>query len=194
LLIHLYPLPKEAEQAEGIMNVRRSNKDSHSSPRPAGPVPAADRGTLREEAFLRVIWHERKRAERSGKPSLLMLIEMDAQFPSERNGAALAKILSALAPTTRETDVTGWYKDDSVLGVMFTEITIEDGSSIVTTVMNRVSEALRSRLSSRQFNLVSISFHLFPEERDERIPAMRGDAPLYPDPATRDEAGRLVQR
>jgi hypothetical protein len=176
------------------MNARRSNNGSHSSPRLARPVSLVDRSTLREEAFLRVIWHERKRAERSQKPSLLMLIEMENQFPSDKNGEALTKILSALAETTRETDVTGWYKDDRVIGVMLTEITVEDGSSIVTTVMTRVSEVLRSRLSSRQFNQVRISFHVFPEERAERAAAMPGNPPLYSDLATRDEAGRLVQR
>jgi hypothetical protein len=176
------------------MNVRRSKQGSHLSPRPAGPASTADRSTLREQDFLRVIWHERKRAERSGKPSVLMLIEMESQFPFEKNGEALGKMLSALAATTRETDVTGWYKDDRVVGVMFTEIMVEDGASIVTTVMTRVSEALRSRLSSRQLNQVSISFHLFPEEPGHGISAMPGNPPMYPDLEVRDEAGRLVQR
>lgn len=176
------------------MKVRRTNKGSQSSPGTAKTRPAADCGTLREEGFLRVIWHERKRAERSRKPSVLMLIEMENPFPFEKNGEALGKILSALAATTRETDVTGWYKDDRVIGVMFTEITVEDRSSIVTTVTNRVSEALRSRLSARQFNQVNISFHLFPEERDDRTSSLPGDASLYPDLARRNETGRLVQR
>jgi hypothetical protein len=176
------------------MNVRRSNLSKALSPHPAEPASAAGCGTLREEGFLRVIWHERKRAERSRKPSVLMLIEMENHFPFEKNGEALKKILSALAATTRETDVTGWYKDDCVVGVMFTEITVEDRSSIVTTVMTRVSEALRSRLSSRRFNQVSISFHLFPEDREEQTAPMPGTPSLYPDLATRDEEGRLVQR
>ena len=176
------------------MNARRSSKGKDISLRPARPAPGANCSTLREEDFLRVIRHERKRAERSGKPSLLMLIEMEAQFPCEKSGEPLRKILSALAATTRETDVTGWYKNDRVVGVVFTEITVEDGRSIVTTVMTRVNPALRSRLSMQQFNQVGISFHLFPAERDERTSPMPADPSLYPDPATRDEAGRLVQR
>jgi hypothetical protein len=175
------------------MKVRRANEGLLLSPVPAGPVSLVDRSTLREEAFLRVIWHERKRAERAGTPSVLMLIEMETQFPSEKNGETLKKILSELAAATRETDVTGWYKDGCVVGVMFTEITLEGGSSVVTTVMTRVSEALRSRLSSRQFNQVSIVFHLFPEDRDERIPTMPGPPLFYPDLASPSEAGRLVQ-
>ncbi len=173
------------------MNARRSTNGFHLSSPPAGTVSVTDRGTLPEEAFLRVIWHERKRAERSRKPSVLMLIEMENQFPMETNDEALAEILAALSTTTRETDVTGWYKDDRVVGVMFTEITVEDGNSIVTTVMARVSEALRNRLSSRQFNQVSISFHLFPEERDERILPQPSAPPLYSDLSVHDEAQRI---
>jgi hypothetical protein len=176
------------------MNVRRANKGSVLSPRPAGLVSVADRSTLREQDFLRVIWHERKRVERSQQPAVLMLIEMESLFPAERSGEALGEILSALAAATRETDVTGWYKEDCVVGVMFTEITVEDGSSIVTTVMMRVSEALRNRLSSRQLNQVSVSFHLFPEKRDHGIPAIPGNPPLYLDLAAGRETGRLVER
>jgi hypothetical protein len=176
------------------VKLRRSSKSSHSSPRPAGASLVAGHGTLREEEFLRVIGHERKRAERSGKPSLLMLIESEPQFSFEKNEKALRTILSALAATTRETDITGWYKNDCVIGVMFTEITLEDGESIVTTVMTRVSEALRRQLSSRQFDQANISFHLLPEQHEQQIPALPGHPTLYGERTARDGAERLVQR
>ncbi|HZW93521.1 MAG TPA: hypothetical protein VFF64_11260 [Candidatus Eremiobacteraceae bacterium] len=178
------------------MNTRRSNHKLKAT----GTASVADRTALREEDFLRVIWHERKRAERCQKPCLLMLVEMESQFPLERNGKALATVLSALSAATRETDVTGWYKDDRVVGVLFTEINFEDGASIVTTVMTRVSETLRKGLSSGQFNQASVSFHLFPEERDEQIPAAASNRASYPglaaraDLAGRDDSRRLVQR
>jgi hypothetical protein len=60
----------------------------------------------------------------------------------------------------------------------------------VTTVMTRVSEALRRRLSSRQLNQVNISFHLFPEEHDQGISAMPGPPALYPGLAARGPVGR----
>jgi hypothetical protein len=176
------------------MNTRRSTHQLKAISNRTASV--ADRTALREEDFLRVIWHERKRAERCQKPCLLMLVEMESEFPLEHNGPALATILSALSAATRETDVTGWYKNDCVVGVLFTEITFEDGASIVTTVMTRVSESLRLGLSSRQFNQASVSFHLFPEEHNEQIPAVANNPTLYPNVtfAGRDETRRLVQR
>jgi hypothetical protein len=86
------------------------------------------------------------------------------------------------------------------VGVLFTEIAFEDGASIVTPVMTRVSETLRNRLSSRQFNQASVSFHLFPQECDEQVPAVASNPTIYsdlagrPDLAGSDEARRLVQR
>jgi hypothetical protein len=173
------------------MNIRRSHKNLHLSPRPAGPLTVPACTALPEESFLRLIWHERKRAERSRKPALLMLIEMETPFPSGKNSEALGKIMSAMAAATRETDVTGWYKDDYVVGVLFTEVAAEEGTSVVATLMERVSNALRRRLSSRQFNQVSISFHLFPEG-EERIAALTNNAPAYPEVAVRDVVERLV--
>ena len=195
---------EEAEQPEGIMNTRRFNqaselkaselKSSELKRVVTSQASVADRSALREEDFLRVIWHEQKRAERTHKPCLLMLVEMEEEFPLERNRGALGTILSALSTATRETDVTGWYQDNCVVGVLFTEIMFEDGASIVTKVMTRVSEALRSRLSSRHFNQACVSFHLFPGERGAQIPALVENPALYPDLVMGEEAGRLAQR
>ncbi len=173
------------------MNAHRSNRGSHSKVLSPSPASVADRRALREQDFLPAISHERKRAERTRKPCVLMLIEMETQFPFDRHNEALGAILSALSAATRETDLTGWYEADRVVGVLFTEVVSEDGAAIVTTVMTRVSESLRSRLSSRQFNQASISFHLFPGdrpgERDEAIPTM------FPGLVRPERAERLVR-
>jgi hypothetical protein len=155
---------------------------------------AADRRALREEEFLSVIWHERKRIERSQRSCLLMLVEMDNSFPVGQNDKSLATILTALTAATRETDVTGWYRNERVVGVLFTEITAEDGASIVTTVMSRVSDALRDRLGSRRFNQASVTFHLFPDVREKQFSAMLGSSNLYRDMVARSEERGLVQR
>ncbi|HZW94503.1 MAG TPA: hypothetical protein VFF64_16250 [Candidatus Eremiobacteraceae bacterium] len=172
------------------MNLRPANK-GELRPRTAEPISAADRSNLGENAFLGAIWHEQKRAERCHKLLLLMLVEMDGYFPAERNGDALGKILSELTSATRETDITGWYEGESVVGVMFTEIRVKDGSSIIRTMTTRMSEALRSRMSSQQFNQISVSFYLLPRERNEHLTAIPGSH-WHPDLATLEEALRPV--
>jgi len=94
--------------------------------------------------------------------------------------------------STRETDVAGWYKSDCVLGVMFTEIGIEDRNSIVSTMIARLSTALRTDLSLEQFNQISVSFHLFPEEWNQDEPRRPSNPALYPDLSKRAEGRRLA--
>jgi lipopolysaccharide/colanic/teichoic acid biosynthesis glycosyltransferase len=99
--------------------------------------------------------------------------------------------------STRETDITGWYRDNVVVGVMFTEIEAAGHNSIVNTMFARVSDTLQSHLTPEQFNQISISFHVFPEERDHETPQRPSNPVLYPDLVRRDNARtafRLVKR
>jgi lipopolysaccharide/colanic/teichoic acid biosynthesis glycosyltransferase len=143
------------------------------------PTAGQTYGVLGEEPFHRMIALERKRTERSGKPFLLMLLDAGHGLPSDRNGRVLGKILSALSLSTRETDVTGWYKEDSIVGVMFTDISAGDRESILGTMMSRVSETLRNNLSLDKFSNISISLHVFPEEWNQE--SSQGNPTLYPD-------------
>ena len=152
----------------------------------------ADRSILHEEAFRRMVSLERKRAHRSRKPVLLTLLEIDSPMPSDRTRKALEKILAALAATTRDTDVTGWYHHNHVVGVMFTEIATEGRGSILSTITARVSGTLRRHLTPQHFSEVGISFHIFPDEQViERPMPSPGARPLSPNLAAGEEARRL---
>jgi lipopolysaccharide/colanic/teichoic acid biosynthesis glycosyltransferase len=173
------------------VNVRRSGGIASLDAIAADVVPVEDRDVLNEGAFHRMISLERKRTERSRKPFLLMLLDMGDSSPVSNNSKTLEKILSALAVTTRETDVTGWYRINSIVGVMFTELGVDDPNSTLTTMMTRVSETLRNKLSAKQFNQISISFHLFPEEWNHKIPQRSSNPTLYPDLARRDHGRKF---
>jgi hypothetical protein len=170
------------------LNVRRSGGIANLDALSADVLPAEERGVLNDEAFQRMISLERKRTERSRKPFLLMLLDMGNGLRSDKNGKALDKILSALSLSTRETDVTGWYKKNSIVGVMFTEIGTDDRTSILSTIMTRVSETLRNSSSTQQFDQINISFHFSPEESDHEPPRGPSDLTLYPDLLRRDES------
>ena len=151
---------------------------------PAPPIEAPrseSPSILSEEYFHKMICLERKRAERSGKPFLLMLLDTGRMLPSERNSKVLQNVLAALALSTRDTDLTGWYKAEAVVGIMFTEIAVDLKKSILATMLLRVSSALRDCLTLEQFGQISISFHLFPEDWDEQTPTHPKDSALYPD-------------
>ncbi|MGA8214130.1 MAG: sugar transferase [Candidatus Sulfotelmatobacter sp.] len=175
------------------MNLSRSS--APVAPPRGLPVAGQTYSVLGEEPFHRMIALERKRTERSGKPFLLMLLDAGHCLPSDRNGRVLGKILSALSLSTRETDVTGWYKTHSIVGVMFTDISADDRESILGTMMSRVSETLRNNLSLEKFSQISMSMHVFPEEWNQE--STHGNPTLYPDFVNRNQSqklGRIVKR
>ena len=173
------------------MNLQRSGNGSSPGLLPSKPLPVAERKVLPEETFKRMIAIERKRTERSRKPFLLMLLETGEYHTSEKNGKVIANVLSALLESTRETDVIGWYKDHSSVGAMFTELVIDDRSSILSTMLSRVSGILQDKLTFEQFNQVSISFHFFPDKWDDEVPQRPSNPTLYPDLSKRDDDTRL---
>lgn len=172
------------------MNARRNS--SYLAPVSANTPPATGHDVLNDEAFRRVLNLERKRAQRSQKPFLLALLEVDHQLASKQKRETLEEVLSLLPAVTRETDVIGWSKENCVLGVMFREIGTEERSSTLAAITSRVTDTLRRHLSSRQFGQVALSFHIFPpEEQHQTVLRGRRSDPLYSAVLAGDEARRL---
>src|SRR6266536_3585995 len=121
------------------MNMRRSDNGRVINLLANQRVMAADRKVLDEHSFQRMVTLERKRTERSLKPFLLILVTTGAYLPSSKSKKALESIARALSMSTRETDVTGWYNQYSVVGVMFTEFATSDESAIVPAMLARVT-------------------------------------------------------
>ena len=155
------------------------------------PAPLIERDILNQEAFHKVIWLERRRTERSRKPILLMLVDMGNPLPSDAAEKDLNKLLTILSTSTRETDVAGWYKSGHVVGVLFTEFTLESRGTIVGTMTARLSDMLHRHPSFEQFNQVSISFHMFPEDWNHGSRTHPSDPVFYPDLSKRHQARRL---
>jgi lipopolysaccharide/colanic/teichoic acid biosynthesis glycosyltransferase len=169
------------------MSTQRSGANGLTlAPLPESSSPV-DHGILNADAFRRMITLERKRSERSRKPFMLLLLDMGDRLPSEKNGKILSKILAALSGSTRDTDVTGWYANHCVVGVMFTEIATGDSSSVPSTIIARVTETLRKNLTLEQFNKVTLTFHVFPEDWDNEAQGPSNPT-LYPDLSQREEA------
>ena len=143
---------------------------------------------LDESTFRMMIAQERRRTERSRKPVLLTLLDVGECLSRDKSGNVLNNILAALSLSTRETDFTGWYKERSIVGVMFTELGMDDSGTILGTMMHRVSETLRNSISLEKFSQINISFHVFPESWNHEPSA--GNPKLYPDLEHRDRTRR----
>jgi len=145
---------------------------------------------LDEETFRSMIAYERKRTERSRKPVLLMLLRVGDSESVDGSGEVLSKVLTALSDASRDTDVTGWYKSQSVVGVMFTETGMHDSGAIMATMMHRIGETLRYSLSLEKASQIHISLHVFPESWNQDTSV--GNPTLYPDLEHREKKQRGV--
>ena len=172
--------------------MRRSGNGSNPGAPLLESVSAGGREVLSEGTFKRMISIERKRTERSRTPFLLMLLDTGNHQVSEKNGKALDSIVSALLASTRETDVTGWYKNRATVGVIFTELVVVDKNSLLSTMLTRVSTTLQDNLTFEQFNQISISFHFFPDDWDHDISGRPSNPTLYPDQPSRSNARRSL--
>jgi lipopolysaccharide/colanic/teichoic acid biosynthesis glycosyltransferase len=149
-------------------------------------VPASDRVALDEKAFSRIIAVERKRTERSKSPFILMLLEVSNHQNVEKSRASLECILAALVASCRDTDLVGWYKHQSVVGVMFTGLVVSDKNTVLGAILSRVSDTLRDELTFEQFSQVSITFHFFPDDWENDGPGRPSNSALYPDLLSKD--------
>jgi hypothetical protein len=125
--------------------------------------PTDNKPVLNEQSFQRMISVERKRTERSRKPFLLMLVDT-GNDPSGEPNKVPHNIVPVLSSVTRDTDVMGWYRDEHVFGVMFTEIAPSNKESILKVMLARIGDALRRSLLPEEFSCVNLSFQLFPED------------------------------
>lgn len=155
--------------------------NTKSMGRSAPPLANLKNDLAPEEWFTRILTLERKRAERSQKLFLLMLLDGGSLFQTNSKEEVLRKLVCALCESTRETDVMGWYKQSATLGVIFTEIGSDDKASIVHPLFTKLSGALCKSLKIEQLNQIHISFHFFPEDWDDHKPRRSSDLVLYPD-------------
>jgi len=150
-----------------------------------------------EPTFLKMLYLERKRAERSSRRFVLMLLESSSLLRADNNASLLQKIVQTFAKSTRETDIKGWYQQGSVIGVIFTEIGSTEGSAITKALLTRVTQVLYGTLRIEQINEIKLSFHVFPEDPDNQAPDDPNNSPLYPDLAQdmkKKTAARVVKR
>jgi exopolysaccharide biosynthesis polyprenyl glycosylphosphotransferase len=123
---------------------------------------------LPQDRFLRMLFLERKRSERSERPFVLMLLE-STKLLRHRDHGVLDRILSALVSSTRDTDVKGWYDQHSTIGVIFTELGSKaDGKCVASALLSKVTSVLSSTLTINEINEIRISFRVFPEDWDGR--------------------------
>jgi hypothetical protein len=97
-----------------------------------------------EEAFQYFLEIERKRAELSNRPFLLMLVDFNKS--PRIDGLIADELFSVLSLCLRETDFIGWSRAGRVAGAVLTQHGETDGDDLSDVVRQRIGGALRQRL------------------------------------------------
>lgn len=134
---------------------------------------------LLENVFHSMLTLERRRAERSRKPFVLMLL--DANLENGTAEETLMQAVEVLVATKRETDLVGWYRQGAILGIIFTEVSLEGERPITEILRDKIQTAFIKHLGRDRAGRIAISTHLFPENWDKNDSGRVADSALYPD-------------
>jgi len=163
----------------GTQGPRQGNAQTVASG--LGRLQVRPEGAFQEETFHRMLTLERRRAERSRKPFVLMLLDAQAMFELRNGTSFVERFTSVVCEATRETDFVGWYKESAILAAIFTEVSLDGKRPITEVLQSKVVKALRDRFGHKLVSNVAVTTHLFPESWDKDSLDQVPDIKLYPD-------------
>jgi lipopolysaccharide/colanic/teichoic acid biosynthesis glycosyltransferase len=127
-------------------------------------LPAIGDGpVLSETRFGELLCLERRRAERSRKPFLLMLLDLRKVLMNGGSGKVVENVWASVCSASRESDIRGWYLQNAVLGVIFIEGKADGPVPVSDVIHAKVAAALSSRLEIRDIERIDIRMYLQPD-------------------------------
>src|SRR2546425_13160156 len=103
----------------------------------------------------------------SRKLFVLMLLDRERPPTTGNGDNLLHRSVAAILSSIRETDIAGWHKENSALGVIFAELGEGDKKSILPALRAKVTSALRSIPHTEELDQIRIPFHCFPADRGD---------------------------
>jgi hypothetical protein len=117
-----------------------------------------------EEAFRYFLEIERRRADRSGCPFLLMLINIrhGTQNTGAMDDRTAAQIFCAVSACLRNTDFVGWYRTGRTAGGVLTQDSERATDDSLDRISDRVRGALARTLSTSVLRRAQIRLYQVP--------------------------------
>lgn len=160
----------------GLKTRRANSSRTHAL---ATEAPSRPGIPFEQHVFQNILTLERRRAERSRRPFILMLVQSNPS--NDPDGQILQQALPILISNTRESDLIGWYREFAALGIIFTETGEGEKMPIAASLLQKIESALVESLGKEDFSELAISVHVFPEEWDRENSDWVGDSKLYPE-------------
>lgn len=154
-----------------------------------------DHGLYPEAYFREKLMQERKRAERSNKPLVVMIINAENIRNLDAAGEFTDSLGEGLNTCVRGTDICGLLKEDTLIGVILTEVEPEKIEIAQLTVAKKTREKLAALLSDEMVNQIVITFRIFTASGGGGSALF--DMTFYPELAAmrgRTKAGEIAKR
>src|SRR5712692_53758 len=119
---------------------------------------------INEELFRRVLIRERKRADRSNQPFVLLLVDMNDGLGAD-SSSIWETVIEALTAAKRGMDVLGWFERRAVIGLILPEIRVSDLANTREVFDARVRRELANRLGAEAVDKFSIRLHVYLEPK-----------------------------
>lgn len=124
---------------------------------------ALNHGLYPEAYFREKLVQERRRAERSNKPLVVMILD-PANLQEMDNPAEITESLGEGVNTcVRGTDICGLLREGTLIGVILTEVEPDKVDTAQRIVAQKTRERLASILSKEAVNRIAISFRIYPD-------------------------------
>ncbi len=146
---------------------------------------------LNEDAFVSMLYLERRRAERSQKRFVLVLVDVQKALSNGHKDRVVPALSKALAESTRETDIMGWYLENNLMGIIGTELGEATNEIIQDCFLSKLRKVFGSNLGAKNSSGISVSFHFFPEEERKDQNDHSANIALYPEMQKREESKKV---
>jgi lipopolysaccharide/colanic/teichoic acid biosynthesis glycosyltransferase len=110
-----------------------------------------------EDLFSTLLLLERKRCERSGHRFALALLDVSRLSDT-------IPLCDYICSQMRETDIAGWYRDPSVMGIIFTTLNGAPIPVVRTRLNSKIDNTLQAILSPEDTGRVPVTLYVFPED------------------------------
>lgn len=125
-----------------------------------------DNGLYSEAYFREKLVQERKRAERSNKPLVVMIINAEMLRELDTVGKLTNSLGEGLNTCVRGTDVCGLLRGDILIGVILTEVEADKIDTAQLIVAKKTREKLAALLNDEMASRITITFRIFPAAGD----------------------------
>lgn len=146
---------------------------------------------LNEDAFVSMLYLERRRAERSQKRFVLVLVDVQKALSNGHKDRVVPALSKALAESTRETDIMGWYLENNLMGIIGTELGEATNHIIQDCFLSKLRKVFGANLGAKNSSGISVSFHFFPEEERKDQNDHSANIALYPEIQKREESKKI---